>query len=57
MRRNQMKVLRSLERATMYVVEIVVKKVIMLEAAVNLKIQTGRSTPKGLESRSRSQQL
>jgi hypothetical protein len=38
MRQSQMKVLRSLERATMYVVEIVVKKAIMLEAAANLKI-------------------
>jgi hypothetical protein len=45
-------VLRSLERAMMYVVEIVVKKAIMLEAAANLKIQTGRSIPRGLGSRS-----
>jgi hypothetical protein len=55
MRQRQMKVLRSLERATMYVVEIVVKKVIMLEAAANLKIQT--SIPRGLRNRSRSQPL
>jgi len=41
-------VLRSLERATMYVVEIVVKKAIMLEAVYNLKIQTRRSIPRGL---------
>jgi hypothetical protein len=52
MRRSQMKVLRSLERATMYVVEIVVKKAIMLDAAANLKIQTGKSIPKGLRSQS-----
>jgi hypothetical protein len=45
-----MKVLRSLERATMYVVEIVVKKAIMPEAAANLKIQIGRSIPRGLGS-------
>jgi hypothetical protein len=55
MRRSQMKMLRSLERATMYVVKIVVKKVIMLKAAANLKIKTKRSIPKGLGSR--SQQL
>jgi len=39
----------------MYVVEIVVKNAIMLEAAANLKIKTGRSIPRGLGSR--SQQL
>jgi hypothetical protein len=57
MRQSQMKVLRSLERATVYVVEIVVKEAIMLEAAANLKVQTGRSIPRGLGNRSRSQPL
>jgi hypothetical protein len=52
-----MKVLRSLERATVYFMEIEVKKAIMLKAAANLKIQTRRSIPRGLGNRSRSQPL
>jgi hypothetical protein len=47
MRVTQMKVLGSLERGTMYAVETVVKRAIMLGVFGNQKIQIGRSIPKG----------
>jgi hypothetical protein len=46
MRWSQMKVLKSLERATMYVVKIVVKKAIMLEAVAKPENPNTKKYPK-----------